>query len=150
MSLIFFLMIRRPPRATRTDTLFPYTTLFRSVMREETAVHRAYARGGQDNPEKLMYQASLADMTRQCTANETTITINVMAQGRIVAGPAATGGQVNLPVLVEVLDGDNVVSSQKVSYPVELPATGTQFIFNKADVQHPNPPASGKRSCRER
>src|SRR3546814_13378799 len=26
----FFLMIRRPPRATRTDTLFPYTTLFRS------------------------------------------------------------------------------------------------------------------------
>src|SRR3546814_955874 len=32
MSLIlfFFLMIRRPPRSTRTDTLFPYTTLFRS------------------------------------------------------------------------------------------------------------------------
>src|SRR3546814_13136698 len=29
-SLIFFLMIRRPPRSTRTDTLFPYTTLFRS------------------------------------------------------------------------------------------------------------------------
>src|SRR3546814_13378421 len=28
--LIFFLMIRRPPRSTRTDTLFPYTTLFRS------------------------------------------------------------------------------------------------------------------------
>src|SRR3546814_981320 len=27
----FFLMIRRPPRATRTDTLFPYTTLFRSL-----------------------------------------------------------------------------------------------------------------------
>src|SRR3546814_15483369 len=29
--LFFFLMIRRPPRSTRTDTLFPYTTLFRSV-----------------------------------------------------------------------------------------------------------------------
>src|SRR3546814_20918272 len=27
-------MIRRPPRSTRTDTLFPYTTLFRSLMRE--------------------------------------------------------------------------------------------------------------------
>src|SRR3546814_14022652 len=27
---ILFLMIRRPPRSTRTDTLFPYTTLFRS------------------------------------------------------------------------------------------------------------------------
>src|SRR3546814_14219319 len=28
--ILFFLMIRRPPRSTRTDTLFPYTTLFRS------------------------------------------------------------------------------------------------------------------------
>src|SRR3546814_20525370 len=27
----FFLMIRRPPRSTLTDTLFPYTTLFRSA-----------------------------------------------------------------------------------------------------------------------
>src|SRR3546814_13469544 len=27
----FFLMIRRPPRSTRTDTLVPYTTLFRSL-----------------------------------------------------------------------------------------------------------------------
>src|SRR3546814_19973061 len=30
LSFFFFLMIRRPPRSTRTDTLFPYTTLFRS------------------------------------------------------------------------------------------------------------------------
>src|SRR3546814_17520167 len=29
-QLICFFMIRRPPRSTRTDTLFPYTTLFRS------------------------------------------------------------------------------------------------------------------------
>src|SRR3546814_11355361 len=30
LFVFFFLMIRRPPRSTRTDTLFPYTTLFRS------------------------------------------------------------------------------------------------------------------------
>src|SRR3546814_12638761 len=30
----FFLLIRRPPRSTRTDTLFPYTTLFRSHDRQ--------------------------------------------------------------------------------------------------------------------
>src|SRR3546814_4255008 len=30
LILILFLKIRRPPRSTRTDTLFPYTTLFRS------------------------------------------------------------------------------------------------------------------------
>src|SRR3546814_2703786 len=31
----FFLMIRRPPRSTRTDTPFPYTTLFRSCRRRD-------------------------------------------------------------------------------------------------------------------
>src|SRR3546814_11665082 len=30
LLVLFFLRIRRPPRSTRTDTLFPYTTLFRS------------------------------------------------------------------------------------------------------------------------
>src|SRR3546814_14026470 len=29
--VVFFLMSRRPPRSTRTDTLVPYTTLFRSI-----------------------------------------------------------------------------------------------------------------------
>src|SRR3546814_5509195 len=37
---VFFLMLRRPPRSTRTDTLFPYTTLFRSHR------HRRDAAGG--------------------------------------------------------------------------------------------------------
>src|SRR3546814_14621655 len=39
--MIFFLMIRRPPRSTRTDTLFPYTTLFRS--RQQLGVTRLHA-----------------------------------------------------------------------------------------------------------
>src|SRR3546814_19297691 len=32
-------MIRRPPRSTRTDTLFPYTTRFRSIARQIAAAH---------------------------------------------------------------------------------------------------------------
>src|SRR3546814_12658602 len=43
--LFFFLMRRRPPRSTRTDTLFPYTTLFRSLLcREERVDVRRAAR----------------------------------------------------------------------------------------------------------
>src|SRR3546814_6898526 len=40
-TLVFFLMIRRPPISTRTDTLFPYTTLFRSTA---TCLHRKSSR----------------------------------------------------------------------------------------------------------
>src|SRR3546814_9034187 len=41
--IFFFLMIRRPPRSTRTDTLFPYTTLFRSVRRNLPGLARLVA-----------------------------------------------------------------------------------------------------------
>src|SRR3546814_20500321 len=42
----FFLMIRRPPRSTRTDTLFPYTTLFRSAVAVYDPVDRGQADAG--------------------------------------------------------------------------------------------------------
>src|SRR3546814_3391602 len=48
--LFFFLMIRRPPRSTRTDTLFPYTTLFRSRPGREAGDR---GRGGFDRARQL-------------------------------------------------------------------------------------------------
>src|SRR3546814_14346403 len=38
VNVCFFVMIRRPPRSTRTDTLVPYTTLFRSTQRAERRI----------------------------------------------------------------------------------------------------------------
>src|SRR3546814_10268153 len=50
-------MIRRPPRSTRTDTLFPYTTLFRSRSRG-VSVHRqncaTFARLAAKHPERVL------------------------------------------------------------------------------------------------
>src|SRR3546814_18142214 len=39
MLLLCYLMILRPPKSTRTDTLFPYTTLFRSQKRPAKRLH---------------------------------------------------------------------------------------------------------------
>src|SRR3546814_12873145 len=58
MCFFFFLMIRRPPRSTRTDTLFPYTTLFRSAGRRAAPVrlpaagHPAGTRGPGGEPQE--------------------------------------------------------------------------------------------------
>src|SRR3546814_20635180 len=49
LIVFLFLMIRRPPRSTRTDTLFPYTTLFRS-RRED---RRRHEHGGGDRGSRL-------------------------------------------------------------------------------------------------
>src|SRR3546814_10820041 len=62
---ICFLMIRRPPRSTRTDTLFPYTTLFRSCPggKDLQRYNRnfATARSGVDQDGFLRYRASKRD-----------------------------------------------------------------------------------------
>src|SRR3546814_6585681 len=42
-------MIRRPPRSTRTDTLFPYTTLFRSALQAVGVVEAGARRRGDDH-----------------------------------------------------------------------------------------------------
>src|SRR3546814_1431366 len=49
-------MIRRPPRSTRTDTLFPYTTLFRSVAQRGPVVRWAPAR--ESEPEQVSSPAA--------------------------------------------------------------------------------------------
>src|SRR3546814_3063730 len=58
----FFLMIRRPPRSTRTDTLFPYTTLFRSCPRTATA--SASARHLRRWPKPIVAAASVRKVKR--------------------------------------------------------------------------------------
>src|SRR3546814_6594485 len=47
LCFCLFVMIRRPPRSTRTDTLFPYTTLFRSDCSTETDAHSRGSSNGQ-------------------------------------------------------------------------------------------------------
>lgn len=109
------------------------------VMRDDTAIRSTYAGNAKDDPDKLIYRASLADATRACTANETTLTINVMAQGRIVLGPAGKPGPTKVPVVVEVIEGDKVIYSQTTQFNVDIPPEGsTQFIFAKNDVAIPN------------
>lgn len=113
-------------------------------MRDGTAYHRVYARGGEGDPSKLIYQASFADTTRSCTTDGSQLTVNVMAHGRVVAGPAGQAGTVSLPVRITVtetnpLQQEEQIYSQVVQYPAAIPADSlsAQFLFNKADVSIP-------------
>src|SRR3546814_19050214 len=58
----FFLMIRRPPRSTRTDTLFPYTTLFRSCRCRDLG--EAGDRGGRDRQDRVRAEELGEDLLR--------------------------------------------------------------------------------------
>lgn len=109
------------------------------TLREGTASYRTYAKGGKDDPTKVVYQASLADTTRQCVQSEDSLTVTVVAQGRIVAGPAGGPGKVTMPIRVAATDGEKTLYSELTQYPVEVPpgSTNTQFVFTKTDVTVP-------------
>jgi hypothetical protein len=114
---------------------------------DSNAVHRVYARGAKDNPEQLVYQASLADSTRACTMNMDTLTVNVLVQGRIVPGPQAKPGAVTLPIRVSVKDGDGEIFSEVTQFPVNIAADGgAQFIFNNDHVAIPNGPGGAPKT----
>src|SRR3546814_8662545 len=63
LYILFFLMIRLPPRSTRTDTLFPYTTLFRSVGRLDApdAIALGVGEGALHMAEQLRIDQILGD-----------------------------------------------------------------------------------------
>ncbi|MBD9555633.1 hypothetical protein [Ensifer sp. ENS08] len=131
------------------------------VIRDGTNVHASYAKGAKNDPTKLVYQASLADTTRQCVQSESALTITVVVQGRVVSGPAGGPGKVTMPIRVAATDEDKTLYSELTQHAVEIPATGSaQFVFTKADVTLPagagsnvtvyvgfdeGPPAKGKK-----
>ncbi|WP_296074560.1 PilZ domain-containing protein [uncultured Agrobacterium sp.] len=114
---------------------------------DSNAVHQVYAGGAKGDPNKLVYQASISDTTRSCSMNESTLTVNVFAQGRVVPGPLSKPGRVNLPIRVTVKDGDGEIFSQVTSLGVDVPAgdAGTQFIFNNPNVAIPNAPGGASK-----
>lgn len=117
-------------------------------MLDDGAVREVYSSGKNGDPERLVYQASLGDMTRACSMNGDVLTVHVMAQGRLVPGPQAKAGSVNLPIRVTVKDGDGEIASSVTQVPVNVSASGegTQFLFSNPNVAIPNAPGGASRS----
>src|SRR3546814_11564177 len=79
---MFFLMIRRPPRSTRTDTLFPYTTLFRSAGHPPREVAETLVAPLEDRPDRAQQSAADRPLERPQRLNGATVDRN------FPAGPA--------------------------------------------------------------
>src|SRR3546814_12957818 len=103
-------MIRRPPRSTRTDTLFPYTTLFRSLEPEMMLLDEPMAGMGHEDIEKI------SDLIKRVSANRTVLmvehnlnvvaklsdTITVLRRGEILAAGNYETGAKNPEVVDEI------------------------------------------------
>lgn len=103
------------------------------TLRDGTAFYRTYAKGAKDDPTQVVFQASLAENTRSCTMSESNVNINVMVQGRLVAGPAGGTGTLTMPIRVVVLDGETEIYSEVTNLDATLgdASQATQFVFTK-------------------
>src|SRR3546814_14186127 len=100
-------MIRRPPRSTRTDTLFPYTTLFRSALQEPLAVY---------GPAAILHQG--AEIVHRDMVDVKRVIPSVGQQPRHRHPPASEQRQPP-PPMGEIGEGDE-----------GLPADAQQFLHH--------------------
>src|SRR3546814_10859141 len=109
-------MIRRPPRSTRTDTLFPYTTLFRASAKQGWAVADLdQERKNMDQLFDLIVKhvpAPVADPAGPFAMLATTLEADNFV-GRILTGRIHSGvAKLNMPVKVLRRDGQEVAGGR--------------------------------------
>src|SRR3546814_20772516 len=117
-------MIRRPPRSTRTDTLLPYTTLFRSA---EIAVERhAHVAGIGERLDTQVFKPPRAKSVLQRPID------NIVAQ-QLVAGATRELGAAQDATELVFLDGKGVVEGKSVSVGVDI--GGRRVIQHKKNTE---------------
>src|SRR3546814_5724302 len=90
-------MIRRPPRSTRTDTLFPYTTLFRSLLRFSTA-KRAELSEPDDVPRETVLTTRRGSDIGSAMTNRAVFDVLVIGGGHAGSEAAAAAARVGARV----------------------------------------------------
>ncbi|RWG55741.1 MAG: hypothetical protein EOQ64_15790 [Mesorhizobium sp.] len=95
------------------------------------------------DPAKIIYQASITDVTRDCTHENGQLTMKIAVAGKVVPGPLFTSGTVTMPIRIAVQHGPDVLYSQLHQYQVQVtdPSAATQFVFTDTNVVVPEPTA---------
>ena len=102
------------------------------IIREGEAVRTVYARGQENNPRAVIYQAVISETARECASFGSTFEFRLGVKGKVTAGAAAQPGQgITLNVLMTYQDGENVLWRSVRQIPVTLdPSQGSvEFSF---------------------
>lgn len=110
-------------------------------VRQADAVIDSYQRGGQDNPSKLIYRATINDATRSCTYQNGQTYMTIAIAGRVVPGQASAVGNMRMPIRVTVYEDTQQIYTQLHQYDVAISDTigATQFVFSDSSFSMPNP-----------
>ena len=106
---------------------------------EGTAYLRTYTGGNEGNPDEVIHQAVITDVTRTCRYRNGQLFMTVAAAGRVVNGPKGSPGSLDLPIRVAVRAGENLPYSQLGRLDVAMGGGATQFIYRDDQIVLPEP-----------
>jgi hypothetical protein len=129
--------LKPPPGKIRESELRAYCPSI--SLREGTSFFNTYQKGGENDPAKIVYQASISDVTRSCTQADGKLILNVAVAGKVVPGPAGKAGSMTMPIRIAVVRGDEVLYSELHKHPVTVGTDSTQWLFNDPNVSIPIP-----------
>lgn len=111
------------------------------VVAQEGAVYNSYQRGGQDDPSKLIFRASIIDATRSCTFQDGIMGMTIAVAGRVVPGPAGGPGTVRVPLRITLYREAEEIYTQRYDHEVAVGAAvgATQFVVTDTGVSTPRP-----------
>ncbi|UVK53951.1 hypothetical protein DBIPINDM_000309 [Mesorhizobium sp. AR02] len=107
------------------------------------AADAAAAASPPDDSARIIYQASISDVTRDCSRADGQLTMKIAVAGKIVPGPKFTPGTITMPIRTAVMHGTDVLYSQIHQYQVQVtdPSVATQFVFTDSNAVVPAPTA---------
>jgi hypothetical protein len=96
-----------------------------------------------DDSANIIYQASITDVTRDCSRANGSLNMKIAVAGKVVPGPKFNPGTITMPIRIAVMHGKDVLYSQLHQYQVQVtdPSTATQFVFTDSNVVVPEPSA---------
>ncbi|WP_316859398.1 hypothetical protein [uncultured Cohaesibacter sp.] len=100
----------------------------------DTNLYQSYVKGGENNPNKLIYQANITQTARECTELGAETYIKVGVGGRVLGGPKSVDmNKAVLPLRIVVKQDEDVLYSKLHKIPVQLTPPSRSGLFAQVD-----------------
>jgi len=114
----------------------------RVQLSNKDSFYTVYEKGGEENPDRIIYRVAIDKITRACRYGDGKITMEVAAAGRVVPGPKFVQKSLTLPIYVRARRGEEMLYAKVHSLSVSTAERGqpAQFLFKDEAVifEQPN------------
>jgi hypothetical protein len=108
---------------------------------EGTQLLRRYERGHEEDPDYVIWQASIGNTARECLYDLAgNVTLKIGVSGRVIAGPKGGAGKVSVPVKIGIVKyRESILASELLALEVTIPPQGSTVFTQVREITVPSP-----------